>query len=54
MSSRYTIGIIELASIFKGYEVQDQILKSALVEKIIARTICSGKYLIIVRREEND
>lgn len=44
-----TIGLIELASIYKGYEVQDAILKSANVEKIIARTICSGKYLIIVR-----
>ncbi|NOZ60725.1 MAG: BMC domain-containing protein [Calditrichaeota bacterium] len=54
MSLRYTIGIIELASIFKGYEVQDQILKSALVEKIIARTICSGKYLIIVKGEISD
>lgn len=54
MNSRYTIGIIELASIYKGYEVQDAILKSALVEKIIARTICSGKYLIIVKGEIAD
>ncbi len=54
MNSRYAIGVIELASIFKGYEVQDRILKSALVEKIIARTICSGKYLIIVKGEIAD
>ncbi len=54
MNSRYTIGVIELASIYKGYEVQDAVLKSALVEKIIARTICSGKYLIIVKGEIAD
>lgn len=54
MSSKYAIGVIELASIFKGYEVQDRILKSAQVEKIIARTICSGKYLIIVKGNIGD
>lgn len=43
------IGIIELASIYKGYAVQDEVLKTANVEKVIARTICSGKYLMIVR-----
>lgn len=49
MEEKNSIGIIELASIYKGYEVQDAVLKSANVEKIIARTICSGKYLIMVR-----
>jgi len=51
MNSTSTIGIIELASIYKGFEVQDLILKYAHVEKVLARTICSGKYLIIVRGE---
>lgn len=54
MGQRNTIGIIELASIFKGFEVQDMVLKSANIEKLLARTICSGKYLILVRGEIAD
>lgn len=54
MNSASTIGIIELASIYKGFEVQDFILKHAHVEKLLARTICSGKYLIIVKGELAD
>ena len=49
MDSQNAVGIIELASIYKGFQVQDEVLKSANVEKLIARTICSGKYLMIVR-----
>ena len=48
------IGVIELASLFKGFEVQDAVLKMTKVEKLVARTICSGKYLIIVRGEIAD
>jgi microcompartment protein CcmL/EutN len=54
MGSRNAVGIIELASIYKGYEVQDAILKAANVEKLVARTICSGKYFIVVRGEIAD
>jgi microcompartment protein CcmL/EutN len=43
-----SIGAIELSSIGKGYFVEDEMLKAASVELLIARTICSGKYLIIV------
>lgn len=49
MNNGNAIGIIELGSIYKGFAVQDAVLKSANVEKLIARTICSGKYLMIVR-----
>jgi microcompartment protein CcmL/EutN len=49
MENRNAIGIIELASIYKGFAVQDAVLKSANVEKLIARTICSGKYFMVVR-----
>ena len=42
------IGIMELSSIAAGMKVQDTMIKSADVELIIARTICSGKYLIVV------
>ena len=54
MAAKNALGIIELASIHKGFEVQDAILKAANVEKIIARTICSGKYFIAVRGEVAD
>jgi microcompartment protein CcmL/EutN len=49
MASGNAVGIIELGSIYKGYEVEDAILKAANVEKVIARTICSGKFFIVVR-----
>ena len=49
MASGNAVGIIELASIYKGYEVQDAVLKAANVEKLIARTICSGKYFMVIR-----
>ena len=54
MKTGSNIGVIELASLHKGYAVQDAILKSANVEKIIARSICSGKYIIIVRGDIAD
>ncbi len=42
-----SIGTIELSSIGIGYLVQDELLKAANVQIIIARTICSGKYLVV-------
>jgi len=54
MSLRNAIGIIELASVYKGYEVLDAVLKSANVEKMVARTICSGKYFIVLRGDVAD
>ncbi len=49
MEDKNAVGIIELASIYKGYAVQDAVLKSANVEKLVARTICSGKFFMVVR-----
>ena len=43
-----SIGAIELSSIGVGYQVQDELLKAGAVELLTARTICSGKYIIIV------
>ena len=43
-----SIGLIELNSIAAGIQVVDAMLKAAQVELVVARTICSGKYLIIV------
>lgn len=48
MATPGTIGAMELSSIAVGYKVQDEMLKAADVELLIARTICSGKYLIVV------
>ena len=42
------VGMIELSSIALGYEVEDAVLKAADVQLLLARTVCSGKYLIIV------
>lgn len=43
----HSIGVIELSSIAAGYQAQDAMLKAADIEILLARTICSGKYLII-------
>jgi microcompartment protein CcmL/EutN len=45
------IGMIELSSIAIGFEVQDTMLKASTVRLLLARTICSGKYAIIVGGE---
>lgn len=43
-----SIGLVETASIAAGILAQDAMLKAASVELLLARTICSGKYLIAV------
>lgn len=42
------IGLIELNSIAAGIDITDRLLKTADVQLVLARTICSGKYLVIV------
>jgi microcompartment protein CcmL/EutN len=42
------IGILELSSIALGYQVEDALLKTAPVNILIARAVCSGKFLIVV------
>jgi len=43
-----SIGLIELSSVAAGFLVEDTMLKAAAVELLLARTICSGKFLIVV------
>lgn len=43
-----SIGLLELSSVAAGMLVTDTMLKAASVELLIHRTICSGKYLILV------
>jgi microcompartment protein CcmL/EutN len=48
MAMPKSIGVVELSSIGMGYLVQDEMLKAASIRLLIARTICSGKYLVVV------
>lgn len=46
-----TLGMLEFRSIAKGIEIADVVLKSAEVELIICKTICPGKYMILMSGE---
>ena len=46
MAVRNSLGLVELSSIGAGFLVTDTMLKAADVELLLARTICSGKYII--------
>jgi microcompartment protein CcmL/EutN len=48
------IGAVELSSIGIGYKIEDEMLKAGTVELLIARTICSGKYLIVIGGSVSD
>lgn len=54
MASPRSIGVLEFSSIGVGLLAQDEMLKAAKVELLIARTICSGKYLVIVGGSVSD
>ena len=43
-----SIGAVELSSIGIGYRVQDAMLDAATIDVLLARTICSGKYILVV------
>jgi len=43
-----SIGLIELSSVAQGYVVQDVMLKAGSIQLLLARSICSGKFLIVV------
>jgi microcompartment protein CcmL/EutN len=46
---RNAIGLLELTSIAKGIEASDFMLKASDVKLLYSRSICSGKYLVMVR-----
>ncbi|MFB2706992.1 BMC domain-containing protein [Marinobacter shengliensis] len=48
MSNKSAIGMIEMNSIAKGYAVGDAMLKAANVEIVFNRTICPGKFMVMV------
>ena len=47
--AKNSIGLIELTSIASGFLVADTMLKAAEVEMLLSRSICSGKYMVMVR-----
>jgi microcompartment protein CcmL/EutN len=47
--ARNAIGMIELGSIAAGFQATDAMLKAADVELLLGRSICSGKYMVVVR-----
>lgn len=47
--ARNSLGLIELTSIAAGFLACDAMLKAADVELVLARSICSGKYMVMVR-----
>ena len=48
MTKGNAIGIVETSSIARGFQIADTVLKAANVEIIVNRTICPGKYMILI------
>jgi microcompartment protein CcmL/EutN len=46
-----SIGLIELFSIAAGFLVADTMLKAGNVRLILSRSICSGKYMVLIGGE---
>ena len=49
-----SVGGVELSSMAKGFEATDAMLKAANVELLLARTVCSGKYVVLVAGDVAD
>ena len=47
--AKNSIGLIELTSIAAGFQVCDAMLKTADVDLVLSRSICSGKYMVMIR-----
>jgi microcompartment protein CcmL/EutN len=43
-----SIGILEVTSIAMGFFVADEMLKGGKVELVLSRTMCSGKYIVLI------
>lgn len=48
MSTGSAIGIVETSSLAKGYQVADAVMKRANVKMVVNRTICPGKYMVLI------
>ena len=47
--AKNSIGLIELSSIAAGFQTCDAMLKAADVDLLLSRSICAGKYMVMVR-----
>lgn len=43
-----SIGLIELSSVAAGFQVADTALKAGNVRLLLSRSICSGKYMVLI------
>jgi len=43
-----SIGLIELSSVAAGYLVADTMLKAGNVHLVLSRSVCSGKYMVLI------
>jgi microcompartment protein CcmL/EutN len=48
MSAAKSVGMIELSSVAAGFLVADTMLKAGNVKLYLSRSICSGKYMVVV------
>lgn len=46
-----SIGLIELSSVAAGFAVADTMLKAGSVRLLLSRSICSGKYMVLIGGE---
>jgi microcompartment protein CcmL/EutN len=46
--SEKSIGMIELSSVAAGFQVADAMLKAGNVRLYLSRSICSGKYMVLI------
>lgn len=46
-----SIGLIELSSVAAGFVVADTMLKAGNVRLLLSRSICSGKYMVLIGGE---
>lgn len=51
MKQQRSIGLIELSSVAAGFEVADTMLKAGNVKLLLSRSICSGKYMVLIGGE---
>lgn len=47
----YSLGLVEFNSIAKGIEAADMMAKAAQVDIVTCRTICPGKYIVMISGE---
>ena len=46
--SEKSVGMIELSSVAAGFQVADAMLKAGNVRLYLSRSICSGKYMVLI------